>query len=57
MLFAVQLADKKWGVIGIKYRKVDCGHQPWNRAYPDSVSKGDFPPVWKAQQRKDNLDW
>jgi hypothetical protein len=53
----LQLADVKWGVIGIRYRRVDCGHQPHKWAWADSTGKGVFPPHWQAQERKDNLDW
>ena len=55
--FCLQLADKKWGVIGIRYRKVDCGYQPDQWAYSGSPTKGDFPVLEKAKDRKDSLDW
>ena len=53
----LQLADKKWGVIGIRYRRVDCGQQPNKWAWADSTTKGIFPQQGEAQQRKDNIDW
>jgi hypothetical protein len=54
---AIQITEKKWGVVGIRYRKVDCGHQPNKWAYNSSPTKGDFPPLEKAKTRKDDLDW
>jgi hypothetical protein len=39
-----KLADKRWGVIAIRYREVDCGHQPSKWAYPRSgATPGVFP--------------
>jgi hypothetical protein len=46
-----QLADKKWGVIPIKYRKVDCSYQPSNKAWNDNPFPGVFPSVEDAKQK------
>lgn len=46
-----KLADKKWGVIGIKYRRVPCDHRPNNPApaignpspWPSQADWGELP--------------
>ncbi|EFJ47081.1 hypothetical protein VOLCADRAFT_105296 [Volvox carteri f. nagariensis] len=35
-----KLADMKWGVIGVKYRRVPCDYQPANRAQLPSFMQG-----------------
>ena len=52
-----QIADKKWGVIGVRYRQVDCGKQPDQWAYSGSPTMGIFPTVEEAMTHKDSLDW
>jgi hypothetical protein len=42
-----KLTDKKWGVIGIKYRRVPCEHKPENQA--PAISN---PSPWPSQ-----ADW
>ncbi|KXZ41810.1 hypothetical protein GPECTOR_276g724 [Gonium pectorale] len=56
-VFAFQkLADVKWGVIGIKYRRVPCDHQPYKKAYLPSgatPAKDSQSPPWNWDSSKD----
>lgn len=45
----------KWGVMAIKYRPVDCSHQPDKQA-TGADFPGEFPPKWQARDRSD-FDW
>jgi hypothetical protein len=40
----LQLADRKWGVISIRYRRVGCGDEPSNEASSGTPYPGVFPP-------------
>lgn len=51
-----KLADKKWGVIGIKYRPVSCDHQPHRSpGRPSNPTPGVLPPPWVKP--KPGFDW
>ena len=50
-ILELQLADKKWGVIPIKYRKVDCGYQPSNKASNDNPFPGVFPSISDSKEK------
>lgn len=50
-----KLADKKWGVMGIEFRRVSCGQQPSKPAYapnptPKEQFMGDKPWDWSASK-------
>uniref|UniRef100_A0A383VYW9 Expansin-like EG45 domain-containing protein n=1 Tax=Tetradesmus obliquus TaxID=3088 RepID=A0A383VYW9_TETOB len=51
-----KLADKKWGVIGIKYRRVPCDYQPQNVA-PAVSNASPFPSEAKWGQDRPRRDW
>lgn len=47
-----KLADLKWGVIGIEYRRVDCGYKPEKQAQAPTPSGFD----WHTYYRPSNWD-
>ena len=47
MCVLLQLADKKWGVIGIEWRDVPCWYKPSSVAKAPSWTKPTSQPWWE----------
>lgn len=52
-----KLADKKWGVIGLQWRDVDCNYRPQKRARVPSWSSPTPMPSWEQKPYGWNWSW